>query len=178
MEQWGAITWDFQQLTMKFRRGNKFVLFHGLTQDSVRELRAQKLNLENDDIVQVSMIMVQQNDTESQGSIHSLENGEEVTQFPHVTELLQTYADIFEEPKLLPPFRENHNHKIPLLEGSNPVNQRHYRNALHQKNKMDKMVRELLQAGTIQSSSSSYASPVVLVKKKDGRRFCVWITEV
>lgn len=129
LEQWGPITWDFQQLTMKFQRGNKFVLLHGLTQGSIRELRAHKLNLENDDIVQVSMIMVQPNDTKSQGSIHSLENDEEVTQFPPITELLQTYADIFEEPKLLPPFRENHNHKIPLLEGSNPVNQRPYRYA-------------------------------------------------
>ena len=76
-EQLGPITWDFQQLTMKFRRGNKFVLLHGLTQGSVRELRAQKLNLDKDDIVQVSMIMVQQSDTEFQISIHSLDSSDD-----------------------------------------------------------------------------------------------------
>ena len=174
LEQWGPITWDFQQLTMKFRRGNKFVLLHGLTQGSVRELRAQKLNLEKDDIAQVSMIMVQQSDTEFQGSIHALNSSDDTSQYPPIEELLHDYADIFEEPTTLPPFRANHNHKIPLLEGSNPVNQRPYRYAVHQKNEIDKMVKELLGAGTIQSSSSSYASPVVLVKKKDGSwRLCV-----
>lgn len=39
----------------------------------------------------------------------------------------------FEEPTELPPHREGHDHKIPLLEGSNPVNQRPYRYALYQK---------------------------------------------
>lgn len=45
---------------------------------------------------------------------------------------------------------------------------------MYQKNKIDKMVHNLLDDGTIQASSSSYASPVVLVKKKDGSwRLCV-----
>lgn len=36
------------------------------------------------------------------------------------------------------------------------------------------MVKELLAAGTVQPSSSPYASPVVLVKKKDDTwRLCV-----
>ena len=36
------------------------------------------------------------------------------------------------------------------------------------------MVKEMLKQGTICHSKSSYASPVVLVKKKDGSdRFCV-----
>lgn len=80
----------------------------------------------------------------------------------------------FEEPTELPPHREGHDHKIPLLEGSNPVNQRPYRYALYQKTEIDNMVQSLLDAGTIQTSSSPYASPVVLVKKKDNSwRLCV-----
>ena len=54
------------------------------------------------------------------------------------------------------------------------MNQKPYRYAVHQKNEIDKMVKELLAAGTIQASASPYASPVVLVKKKDNSwRLCV-----
>lgn len=86
----------------------------------------------------------------------------------------EEFSDIFAEPKALPPFRANHNHKIPVKEGSDPINQRPYRYAVHQKNEIDKMVEEMLTKGIIQPSSSPYASPVVLVKKKDGTwRLCV-----
>lgn len=54
------------------------------------------------------------------------------------------------------------------------MNQRPYRYAVHEKNEIDKMVKELLKAGTVQPSSSPYASLVVLVKKKDNTwRLCV-----
>lgn len=91
-----------------------------------------------------------------------------------IEQLTREYADIFKEPIELPPFRKNHNHKIVLKEGAEPVNQRPYRYAVYQKDEVDKMVKELLQAGTVQPSSSPYASPVVLVKKKDSTwRLCV-----
>uniref|UniRef100_A0A1J3K9P1 Retrovirus-related Pol polyprotein from transposon 17.6 n=1 Tax=Noccaea caerulescens TaxID=107243 RepID=A0A1J3K9P1_NOCCA len=85
-----------------------------------------------------------------------------------IMKLVDQFSDIFAEPKELPPFRDNHNHRIQLVEGENPVNQRPYRSAVHQKNEIDKIVQEMLSTGTIQPSSSSFASPVVLVKKKDG----------
>lgn len=55
---------------------------------------------------------------------------EEVTEIEKLTE---QFADIFEEPQSLPPFRKDHNHKIILKEGSNSVNQRPYRYAVQQK---------------------------------------------
>lgn len=55
-----------------------------------------------------------------------------------------------------------------LKEGSNPVSLRPYRYPQTQKDIIDGMVRELLDSGVIQPSSSPFASPVVLVKKKDG----------
>ena len=43
-----------------------------------------------------------------------------------------------------------------------------------QKNTIEKMVKEMLEVGIIRSSQSSYASPVVLVKKANGMwRLCV-----
>ena len=66
-----------------------------------------------------------------------------------ITNLTEHFKDIFEEPKALPPFRKDHNHKIMLKEGYNPVNQRLYRYAVQKKNEIDKMVKELLHAGTV-----------------------------
>lgn len=60
------------------------------------------------------------NSEEKQGSL--LEDIEKLT---------KAYKDIFTEPTSLPPFRANHNHKIVLKEGSDPVNQRPYRYAVH-----------------------------------------------
>ena len=80
--------------------------------------------------------------------------------------LLDSYSDIFDEPTELPPFRKGFNHKIPLESGANPVNLRFYRYSSLQKDAIDKMIQEILTQGIIQYSSSPYASPVVLVKKK------------
>ncbi|CAL9221332.1 unnamed protein product [Arabidopsis halleri] len=171
----GSINWDFKKLEMRFKWGLKTVMLHGLKQGSIREVKATKLKkiMEND--VQVSMLCVQEFSDSTEPSICSLEiPSHQEEENPKISHLVQDFADIFAEPTALPPFRANHDHKIPLLEGSNPINQRPYRYALHQKNEIDKMVQELLSKGTIQPSSSPYASPVVLVKKKDGSwRLCV-----
>lgn len=88
--------------------------------------------------------------------------------------VLAEYAGIFEEPTQLPPSRGVFDHHIPLKEGSLPVNSRPYRYSPVQKDVIETMVREMMNQGIIQYSSSPYASPVVLVSKKDGSwRLCV-----
>jgi len=67
----------------------------------------------------------------------------------------------------LPPTRDR-DHHIPLLVGSGPVNVRPYRYPHYQKNEIERLIVGLLQNGVIRTSSSSYSSPILLVKKHDG----------
>ena len=80
--------------------------------------------------------------------------------------MLEDYRDLFKEPEGLPPFR-GHNHVIPLKEGSQPVNLRPYKYSGLQKDVLEKMVDEMLGTGIIRPNNSSFASLMVLVKKKD-----------
>ena len=86
---------------------------------------------------------------------------------------VQQYSEVFAEPAGLPPKR-GHEHSITLKVGSNPVGVRPYRYPQCQKDEIEKLIKEMLAAGIIQPSKSSFSSPVLLVKKKDGSwRFCV-----
>ena len=59
-------------------------------------------------------------------------------------------------------------------QGHPPIKQRPYRIPLAQQHIVDEAVEEMLEKGIIERSSSPWASPIVLVKKKDGStRFCV-----
>ena len=62
----------------------------------------------------------------------------------------------------------DHDHAIHLVPGSVPPNIRPYRYLYAQKSEIERMVAEMLEAGIIQSSQSSFSSLVVLVHKKDG----------
>lgn len=88
-------------------------------------------------------------------------------------ELLDQYTAVFEPPTGLPP-RRSCDHRIPLMEGARPVNIRPYRYSSELKSEIEKQVQEMLQTGVIVPSSSPFASPIIMVKKKDGSwRLCV-----
>lgn len=87
--------------------------------------------------------------------------------------LLQEFATVFTKPKGLPPTRQ-FDHTIPLIPGAQSVNMRPYHYTPTQKDEIEAQVTEMLQNDIIQHSSSPFASPILLVKKKDGSwRFCV-----
>lgn len=97
---------------------------------------------------------------------------EEVTP-AEIQSILEGFPDVFAEPKGLPP-RRSCDHKIPLMEGAQPVNLRAYRHKPELKSEIERQVTELLQSGVIQKSTSHFSSPAILVKKKDGTwRLCV-----
>ena len=92
---------------------------------------------------------------------------------PDVQKLLTEFEDVFEEPKALPPHR-SFDHAITLQNNAQPVNSRPYRYSLLQKDEIERQVKEMIDAGLITPSLSPFASPVLLVKKKDDTwRFCV-----
>jgi hypothetical protein len=80
---------------------------------------------------------------------------------------LQNFADVFENPTSLPPKR-TFDHLIIILPDAKPINLRPYRYYYFQKVEIEKIIEELLKVSIIQPSTSPYAPPALLVKKKDG----------
>ncbi|XP_026384611.1 uncharacterized protein LOC113280171 [Papaver somniferum] len=84
-----------------------------------------------------------------------------------VQQLLSQFDDIFKLPTALP-LERVHDHHIPLLPDSSPVNVRPYMYPHFQKDEIEKIITELEQAGFILPSTSPYSSPILMVKNKDG----------
>jgi hypothetical protein len=82
--------------------------------------------------------------------------------------ILSKHQVVFSTPQGLPPSRGVHDHSIPLVLGILPPNIRSYCHPFSQKNEIEKMVHELLNAGVIRPSTSPYSSHVVMVLKKEG----------
>jgi hypothetical protein len=92
---------------------------------------------------------------------------------PTIEALLQELADVFVTASSLPPKRKQ-DHQIPLKPNCKPPNIRPYRVPHKQKDEVDKLIQAMLKDELIRPSHSPYASPAILVKKKDGSwRMCV-----
>ncbi|XP_019233481.1 PREDICTED: uncharacterized protein LOC109214057 [Nicotiana attenuata] len=90
-----------------------------------------------------------------------------------VSKLLGHLEGLFQEPKSLPPSRDC-DHAIKLVPGAEPINLRPYRYSFEQKNAIEEIVAEMLKAQTVARSVSPFASPILLVKKKDSSwRMCM-----
>jgi hypothetical protein len=86
---------------------------------------------------------------------------------------IQEFDHLFSTPTQLPPQRDV-DHQIHLVPGAQPVKVRPYHYSPLQKNEIESQVQQMIQNGVVRPSSSAFASPVLLVRKKDGTwRFCV-----
>ena len=91
-----------------------------------------------------------------------------------IGELLADFADVFSSGDFDIGNTHAMRHKILTPDNVTPIKQHPYRVSTFQQEEIDRQVNMLLQKNLIEPSSSPWASPVTLVKKKDGKqRFCV-----
>ena len=170
----GPILWDFLNLSMEFTFNGLQHHLRGVTKTGCKLIKGASLNKLMLQQPQIALLQVRERAAESSPLspeslyCHISAPQSEFSKDPALTQLLESFSDVFSEPTALPAFREGFDHQIPLQSGSNPVNLRPYRYSSLQKDAIDEMLKEMLQQGIIQCSSSPYASPIVLVKKKDG----------
>nr|XP_027071740.1 uncharacterized protein LOC113696535 [Coffea arabica] len=89
-----------------------------------------------------------------------------------VEQVLQQFSQIFATPTGLPPEREL-DHQITLKPGAEPFKLKPYRYPHSHKAEIEKQVAEMLTNGIVKHSTSPFASPVLLVKKKNTWRLCI-----
>lgn len=88
---------------------------------------------------------------ESRGGILGKGNSSEKispAQQAELDKLLQCYEEVFQEKQGLPPGR-GREHSIVIQDGQGPVNVCPYRYPHHQKNEIERQVREMLASGII-----------------------------
>jgi hypothetical protein len=163
LQSLGTMAFNFQELFMKFSLEGKEIELRGITGKPGKVISSNG--------------MKQLLKKGHQGIIVQLCSLEVQTSKPSIPQDLQRIIDkhskVFEDiPKGLPPTR-NHDHEIRLIPGSVPPNIRPYIYPYAQKSEIERMVEEMLEAGIIRPSQSSYSAPVVMVFKKDNSwRMC------
>ncbi|XP_073109864.1 uncharacterized protein [Elaeis guineensis] len=170
----GDIKWNFKQFKMEFWWQQRLVTLQGLGSFQIASIEPQQPNqllLKRNAYSEVYLCLMRTLDLEkSDNSAVSLKEGAAEYQ---LQDLLQTYEDVFQEPKTLPPFRI-FDHRINLKEGTQPINIKPYKHSTLQKDVIEELIKKMMENGVIQYSSSPYASPVILVKKKDNTwRICI-----
>jgi hypothetical protein len=153
---------DWTRKTLRYRVNGKRVILRGIKHNtktcepiSLSELQQLAEDRALEQIVQLNAV-------------------ETETEMPsEIARVLHDHAVCFLTPKGLPPHR-TYDHRITLLPGVQPVNVKPYRYSPQQKDEIERQIKDMLLQGIIRASQSPFASPVLLVRKKDGTwRFCV-----
>jgi transposase InsO family protein len=84
--------------------------------------------------------------------------------------VISEFNDVFDDPKGVPPERPDCPvvHEIPVIPGSVPPARAAYKLSPSELEELKRHVDGLLEKGFITPSSSSYAAPILFVRKKDG----------
>ena len=141
----GEISWDFKLMTMKLWYLQKLVLLQGLLPSRYSILGSKEM-FKNP--VKKGLIL----------QISTLDSGVATAlgQLPTASQdLLNEFGAIFEVLVGLPPI-QSHEHGITLKEGAQSVCERPYRYPYYQKFEIEKIVKELLEVGSIRPSQSPF----------------------
>jgi hypothetical protein len=151
----GPILMDFKELTMQFQQDDQQYKFQGITTGSPEIISSHRME---------NLLKKGHSDIISQ--LNAIQAVETPSVHPDLQSILSKHHTIFSIPHGLPPSHGVHDHSIPLVPGSLPPNVHPYHHPFSQKNEIEKIVQELLDAGVIHHSTSPYSSPVVMVLKK------------
>jgi hypothetical protein len=158
----GPILMDFKALTMQFDQEGHQYKFQGITASSPEVINSHRMEK-----------LLKKGHSGVISQLHAIQ-ATETPPVPHdLQALISKHQMVFSTPQGLPPSRGVHDYSIPLVPRSLPPNIHPYRHPFSQKNEIEKMVQELLNAGVIHPSTNPYSSPVVMVLKKEGSwRMC------
>ncbi|XP_071906170.1 uncharacterized protein [Coffea arabica] len=163
MYQFSPITFDFHSLSISLSSSGSLLHLQGLVNQPVMELvRGKDLRT-----------FIEEKRRHCAALQAESQQHQQVDVPEQVEAVLRQYPQVFATPTGLPPEREL-DHQITLKPGAEPFKLKPYRYPHAHKTEIEKQVAEMLSSGIVTYSSSPFASPVLLVKKKDNSwRLCV-----
>ncbi|XP_027066512.1 uncharacterized protein [Coffea arabica] len=163
MYQFRPITFDFHSLSISLSSSGSLLHLQGLVNQPVMELvRGKDLRTFIEEKRRHCVALQAESQQHQQVDVPE-----------QVEAVLRQYSQVFAIPTGLPPEREL-DHQINLKPGAEPFKLKPYRYPHAHKTEIEKQVAEMLSSGIVTYSSSPFASPVLLVKKKDNSwRLCV-----
>ena len=136
------------------------------------EVKFQRISANHEEVI-INRKDGQGSDNDIQTLLDRLHLGGTPDQQAELRAILMKYADVFAVNDEDLGYTDRVKHEIPVVDET-PVSQPYRRIPPNQYKEVKMHISELLKKGVIQESSSSYASPIVLVRKPDGSlRLCV-----
>ena len=145
----GDIWWNFKELQMSFKMGSEECRLQGYQkmQQPMLTISGDKMDRTLSKTAQLSIFQCFELQLVNHSKEETLYKGPGAVKV-EIQKVLEEFKDVFKQPETLPP-RRQHDHKINMVEGAQPVNIRPYRYGSLQKDIIEKMIQELLNSGVI-----------------------------
>ncbi|CAO2840780.1 unnamed protein product [Amaranthus hypochondriacus] len=124
----GEISWNFREMIMKFKVKGKRLCLKGVPEKKLQVIEGTIKGKEAEQSMQFCLLQVCQPSNSSPSRLmNTLVEPENTLEPPEITLFRKEFEYVFEDPKELPPTSGVFDHKIPLEEGTKPINIRPYR---------------------------------------------------